>query len=57
MRSKKKITYHGRTGKPKIHKSKKGRKYIMVRKKGGGRKRLYQKSLYKTNGKTKRLKI
>ena len=40
-RAKTKITYHGRSGKPIIHYTKKGRAYIMVRKKGGGTKRLY----------------
>jgi len=43
-RSKKKLTYHGRTGKPIIHLSKTGREFIMVRKKGGGTKRLYLKN-------------
>ena len=57
MRSKKEITYHGRTGKPEIHKSKGGKKYIMVRAKGGGAKRLYHGSKYTENGKVKRLKI
>ena len=41
-RSKRKVTYHGRTGFPLIHKDKKSKRtYIMVRKKGGGTKRLY----------------
>lgn len=41
-RSRKKMTYHGRTGYPMIHITRtSGRKYIMVRKKGGGTKRLY----------------
>ena len=40
-RSKKKMTYHGRTGRPVIHKTKTKKRYIMVRKKGGGTKRLY----------------
>ena len=57
MRTKKKITYHGRSGRPKIHKSKSGKKYIMVRAKGGGVKRLYQGAKYRTNGKVKRLKV
>lgn len=36
------IVYHGRKGKPKIHLTKELLKpYIMVRKKGGGVKRLY----------------
>ena len=42
-RSKRKMTYHGRTGYPLIHTTETGRKYIMVRKKGGGVKRLYLK--------------
>lgn len=40
-RSKKKLTYHGRSGYPIIHHTKKGRRFIMVRKSGGGMKRLY----------------
>ena len=40
-RSKKKMTYHGRTGHPIIHESEKGKEFIMVRKSGGGTKRLY----------------
>ena len=40
-KSKKKMTYHGRTGYPIIHATKTGREYIMVRKRGGGVKRLY----------------
>ncbi len=54
-RSRKKITYHGRTGFPVIHTTKSGRKYIMVRAKGGGVKRLYSGSKYRENGTTKRL--
>ena len=57
MKAKKKITYHGRSGKPEVHKTKKGKKYIMVRAKGGGTKRLYQGTRYKTNGKMKRLQV
>lgn len=41
FRSKRKMTYHGRSGYPKIHKSKSGKEYIMTRKKGGGTKRLH----------------
>lgn len=41
------IKYHGRSGHPVIHKNKEGRRYIMVRAKGGGVKRLYEGSLYK----------
>lgn len=40
-RSKKTMTYHGRSGHPIIHKGEKGGEYIMVRQKGGGTKRLY----------------
>jgi len=40
-RSKKKMTYHGRSGYPMIHKTEKNKKYIMVRKHNGGVKRLY----------------
>ena len=40
-RSKKKIKYHGREGYPIIHETEKGRKYHMVRAKGGGVKRRY----------------
>jgi len=40
-RSKKRMTYHARVGYPIIHATQKERKYIMVRKSGGGTKRLY----------------
>jgi hypothetical protein len=56
-RSKKRITYHGRPGYPVVHTAKNGRKYIMVRARGGGTKRLYEGSLYRGNGKIKRLKL
>lgn len=46
-RNKNIIQYHGRSGKPKIHKSKTGKIYIMVRRVGGGVKRLYAGSNYK----------
>lgn len=45
-RTKKKITYHGRSGYPEIHTSASGKRYIVVRAKGGGVKRLYEGSLY-----------
>lgn len=45
-RSKKKITYHGRTGRPVVHQTATGRKYIMVRAEDGGVKRLYEGSRY-----------
>jgi len=57
-RSKKTITYHGRSGKPMVHTTATGRKFIMVRKKGGGVKRLYRSSKYTTGeGRKERLKI
>jgi len=40
VRAKTTISYHGRTGKPKIHWTEKGKPFIMVRKSGGGTKRL-----------------
>ena len=40
------ITYHCRPGNPIIHSNKQGKQYIMVRKKGGGVKRLYEGSKY-----------
>ena len=56
-RSKKTISYHGRVGHPVVHYAKSGRKYIMVRKPGGGTKRLYEGSKYTSRGKTKRLRL
>lgn len=56
-RSSKAITYHGRTGKPIIHYTNSGRKYIMVRAKGGGTKRLYNGSLYSTGKVPMRLSL
>ena len=55
--SKKTIKYHGREGKPIIHIDKGGRKFIMVRAKGGGTRRLYEGSKYQENGTIKRLKL
>ena len=46
-RSKNWIKYHGRGGHPIIHANKRGKRYIMVRKKGGGVKRLYEGSKYR----------
>ena len=46
-RTKNIIRYHGRSGRPKIHANKAGKRYIMVRKVGGGVKRLYEGSKYK----------
>jgi hypothetical protein len=37
----KKVTYHGRSGRPLLHKDTAGKIYIMTRKKGGGTKRVY----------------
>ena len=45
-RTKNLITYHARSGNPVIHVNKQGRRYIMVRAKGGGTKRLYEGSKY-----------
>lgn len=47
FRSKEYITYHGRSFRPIVHYSERAKKeYIMVRKKGGGLKRLYVRSWY-----------
>ena len=46
MRRGPRITYHGRTGRPKVHTSSTGRDFIMVRRRGGGTKRLYGGSTY-----------
>jgi len=54
-RAKKSKMYHGRVGRPIIHITKSGRKFVMVRAKGGGVKRLYSGSKYQENGATKRL--
>lgn len=52
------IRYHGREGRPVIHQDKRtGRLYIMVRKKGGGVRRLYEGSRYRENGKEKVLRL
>lgn len=40
-RSRKQMTYHGRVGYPMVHTSDAGREFIMVRKKGGGTKKLF----------------
>lgn len=56
-RSKKAITYHGRSGRPVIHQAKTGRRYIMVRKVGGGVKRLYEGSKYHADRKRTRRKV
>jgi len=57
MRSRKSITYHGRTGHPVVHTADNGKKYIMVRKKGGGTKRLYDGSKYREDGHIRRLSL
>ena len=52
------ITYHGRTGRPLVHYAPKGRAYIMVRKEGGGTKRLYEGSEYwETKGVYNKLRL
>lgn len=60
-RTKNLITYHGRSGHAVIHTAKTGKKYIMIRKSGGGTKRLYEGSLYYSGKKktmyTHRLKL
>lgn len=59
--SSKLIRYHGREGRPVVHQDEKtGRLYIMVRKKGGGTKRLYEGSSYrveKKGGPTRILRV
>ena len=49
-RTRRSITYHGRTGHPLIHVATSGIQFIMVRKKGGGVKRLYEGSKFRTGG-------
>ena len=56
-RSRKKITYHGRSGYPVVHKTAKGKKFMMVRAPGGGVKRLYQGSKYRENKTVKKLTL
>ena len=51
------IRYHGRIGYPVVHAAKNGRRFIMVRAKGCGVKRLYEGSLYTDNGKTMALRL
>lgn len=41
VKAKTSIEYHGRRGYPTLHWSSRGRAFIMVRKRGGGTKRLY----------------
>lgn len=58
VRTRRIITYHGRSGRPHIHTAKNGRKYIMVRApEGKGVKRLYEGSKYTTDGKTRVLRL
>jgi len=46
-RSKRKMSYHGRAGKPLIHETKSGRTFVMVRHPSGrGVKRLYNYQKY-----------
>jgi len=40
------IRYHGRSGRPIVHRTRTGKGYIMVRRKGGGTRRLYAGSHY-----------
>ena len=55
-RTKRIIKYHGREGRPVIHTTRGGRKYIMVRAADGkGVRRLYAGSKYQENGAVKRL--
>ena len=56
-RLKRTIKYHGRAGKPMVHTTATGRKYIMVRAKGGGVKRLYEGSLYTEGRGGKKIKL
>lgn len=56
-RTTKTITYHGRSGRPMVHKTPRGKEYIMVRAKGGGTQRLYEGSEYRTNHRTRRLRL
>jgi len=43
-RSKKALTYHGRTGHPILHETDTGKEFIMVRATGGGTKKLFLKN-------------
>jgi len=43
-RSKRKMRYHGREGYPMIHVTDSEKQFIMVRKRGGGTKRLFLKA-------------
>ena len=52
-RAKKEKLYHGRKGRPIIHITKSGRKFVMVRKPGGGTRRLYDGSKYQEDGAVK----
>jgi hypothetical protein len=56
-RSKLALTYHSRTGKPLIHMTDTNKRYIMVRAKGGGTKRLYEGSQYAPAHKPRSKKI
>ena len=57
-RTRRTVQYHGRKGRPVVHKDKSGDKYIMVRHPSEkGVKRLYSGSKYKVDGETKRLKL
>ncbi len=56
-RTRKVIKYHGRRGRPVIHTAKNGKRFIMVRKTGGGVKRLYEGSHYRDGGISRRLRL
>lgn len=60
-RSSRLIRYHGREGRPVVHLDEKtGRLFIMVRKSGGGVRRLYEGSTYrveKKGGPTRTLRL
>jgi len=57
-RLKRKITYHGRSGYPVVHiDSKTLKRYIMVRNKDRGTKRLYEGTKHRENGKIKELRL
>ena len=57
IRTKHSITYHSRTDHPVVHTAKTGRRYIMVRRSGGGTKRLYEGSRYWTGKEWRRLRL
>jgi len=56
FRNKKRVCYHGRCEHLLVHYSKSGKKYVLVRKKGGDTRRLYNGSYYFT-GREKKLLV